>query len=223
MSPMATKSLPPSKFGFTSVLIGKLKNMVEHGIRKLTVFQNVPTAEIDRFIKTVGPELRDAWLELVKKRFQAFIGRFCLLVDYDLSNAIAKAIEEAGFDWKYLGLSPEDMPLVGTGQVEHEVHEVHFGKVMYNRDLPNALKERGKALGFPNGFKFADVLTAIRYACALPDQQRKYPLGILFTDAKGRLWCLYLHEDGRERYLLVYRRGPVSHWDESVRFLVVCA
>lgn len=87
-------------------------------------------------------------------RFQDFIGIFSILVNYDEPEAIAKAIEAAKFDWKYVVLAPAEIPLVGAGQVEREVREAHFGRVMYNRDLPNALKERGEELGYKGGFKF---------------------------------------------------------------------
>jgi len=215
------KNLSPSK-GFSRGQIGKVEEMLGHGITKSTVFQNTPTAEIDRFVKTVGPDLRDVWVELLEKRFQGFTGIFQVPVNYDEPEAIASAIETAKFDWKYVGLSPEEIPLIGTGQVMSEVREVHFGRVMYNRDLPNALKQRGEELGYKGGFKFADPLTALRFACAKPDQQRKHPLVILFTDKNGRLWYLYLYEDDGERRLSVGQDYPDGDWDGLVRFLAVC-
>ncbi|MFH1583273.1 MAG: hypothetical protein ABIB72_03065 [Candidatus Falkowbacteria bacterium] len=212
--------MSPSK-GFSRGLIGKAQEMLGHGILKSTVFQDIPTAEVDRFVKTVGPDLRDAWVELLEKRFQDFTGIFHVPVNYDELEAIAKAIEEAKFGWKYVGLEPTEIPLVGTGRVIREVHEVHFGRVMYNRDLPNALKERGEELGYQGGFKFADPLTALRFVCANPDQQRKHPLAILF-DKNGQLWFLYLYEDSGERGLHVHRSHPAGYWREAVRFLAVC-
>ena len=216
------KNLSPSKKGISSGQVGKLKDMVEHGVNKSTVFQNTLTAEVDRFVKTVGPDLRDAWVELLEKRFQDFTGIFAVPVDYDEPEAIAKAIEAASFDWKHIGLAPREIPLVGTGQVMQEVHEVHFGRVMYNRDLPNALKERGEELGYKGGFKFADPLITLRLACANPDRQRKYPLVILFTDKNGRLWDLCLGEGSDERCLYVDRVSHDGNWNDNVRFLVVC-
>ena len=216
------KNLSPSKKGISSGQVGKLKDMVEHGVNKSTVFQNTLTAEVDRFVKTVGPDLRDAWVELLEKRFQDFTGIFAVPVDYDEPEAIAKAIEAASFDWKHIGLAPEEMPLLGSGKIVQEVREAHFGRVMYNRDLPNALKQRGEELGHKGGFKFADPLTALRLACANPDRQRKHPLVILFTDKNGQLWYLYLHENSDERDLGVNRSDHDDGWNGSVRFLVVC-
>jgi len=218
---VAMKNLSPSK-GFSRGQIGKVEEMLGHGILKSTAFQNTLTEEVDRFIKAAGPNWRDACVELLEKRFQNFIGIFSFPVDYDAPQAIAQAIEEGKFDWKYVGLEPAEIPLIGTGQVVREVREVHFGRVMYNRDLPNALKQRGQELGFKGGFKFADPLTALRLAYANPDWQRKYPLAILFTDKNGRLWCVILDGDVDNRNLFVDRLSPGAHWHDDVRFLAVC-
>lgn len=215
------KNLSPSK-GFSRGLIGKVEEILGHGIEKSVVFQNTLTADIDKFVKTIGPELRDAWVKMLEARFQDFIGVFSIPVNYYEPEAIAKAIAAAGFDWKLVGLESAKIPLIGTGQVTQEVHEVHFGRVMYNRDLPEALKKRGQELGFKGGFKFADPLTVLRLACANPDRQRKHPLVILFTDKDGRLWYLYLREHDGQRYLDVRQNYPDYYWREFVRFLAVC-
>lgn len=207
--------------GLSRGLIGKLQEMLGHRLDKSTVFQNTPTEEIHRFVTTVGPDWRDASAELLEKRFQDFTGIFRVSVNYDEPNAIAKAIEEAGFDSKYLGIPLEDIPLVGSGQVVREVREVPFGRVMYNRDLPNALRERRQSLGFKGGFGFSDPLTALR-ACANRDRQRKYPLAILFTDSKGQLCYLYLGGVAGRRDLGVARSDPGDRWVAGVRFLAVC-
>lgn len=215
------KNLSPFK-GFSRGQIVKVQEMIGHGMNKSAVFQSTSTAEIDRFFKTVVPGLRDVWMDLMVKRFQDFTGIFSFPVDYNEPEAIAKAIEVGKFDWKYVGLEPAEIPLIGTGQVIREVREVHFDRVMYNRDLPNALKQRGQELGFKAGFKFADPLTALRLACVNPDRQRKYPLAILFTDKNGRLWYLCLRGIVGGRHLHVYRDGPGRNWRGGVRFLAVC-
>lgn len=216
------KDMSPSNKGLSRGLIGKLAEMLEHGLLKSTVFQNTPTAEVDRFVKEVGPNWRDASVELLENQFQDFIGIFRVPVDYGEPESIAGAIEAAKFDNKCIGLELADIPLSGSGQVVHEVREVHFGRIMYNRDLPAALKEQGEKLGFKTGFKFADPLTALRFVCANPDRQRQYPLAILFHDKCGRLCCLYFSEDAGGRYLGAYRDGPDFDWLDDVRFLVVC-
>ncbi|MFA6454295.1 MAG: hypothetical protein WCV70_00325 [Patescibacteria group bacterium] len=226
--------MSPSK-GLSRGQIGKIQEMIGHGILKSTVFQDTPTAEVDRFIKKVGPGLRDAWVELLEKRFQDFIGAellekrfqdfistFLIPVDYDEPEAIAKAIEMNKFDWKYVGLSPAEIPLVGTGRAIWDVHEVPFGRMMYNSDLPNALKQRGEELGYKGGFKFVDPLTALRFAWTKPDRQKKHQLAISFIDKGGRSWSLCLSENNGERHLYVYQFNPGDSWDEHVRFLAVC-
>ena len=215
------ENMSPSK-GLSRGLIGKLQEMFGHGIDKSTVFQNTPKEKVDQFVKEVGPRWMDLGVELLERQFQDYTGVFRVPVNYDEPNAIAKAIEEAGLDSKSLGIPLADIPLVGSGQAVREVREAHFGRVMYNRDLPNALKDRGESLGFRGGFGFNDPLTALRFACANRDRQRKYPLAILFTDSKGQLCYLYLRESAGERGLYVYRDYPGSRWNARVRFLVVC-
>ena len=134
------KKVSPSR-GISRGQIGKVEEMLGHGILKSTVFQGTATAEIDRFIKKVFPELRDGFVKQMEMRFQDFSGVFSIPVNYDDPEAIAKAIKENKFDEKYVGLTPAEIPLVGTGQVVREVHEVHFGRVMYNRDLLSAFKQ----------------------------------------------------------------------------------
>lgn len=218
------KTISPSKFkkDITSGQIGKLEEMVGHGIRKSGVFQNVLTADIDRFIKNVGPDLRDAYVKMMERRFRNFVDYFDISVNYDEPEAIAKAIEAAKFDWKHVGLSPAKIPLIGSGQTIREVREVHLGKTTHNYDLPNVFKEWGEELGFRDGFKFADPLTALCFARNLPDRQRKYPLVTPFVDNKGQAWYLYLYGDDGKRYLRVCRDSPNNFWGADIRFLVIC-
>ena len=217
---MDTKPLSPSQ-GITRGLAGKVQDMLGHGLVKSQVIQSVPTEKLDEFIKTSGANLRDAWVQTMERMLEAFVGCFTVLVDYAAPNAIARAIEEANFDYKYADLDPDKIPLVGVGQAHRKVFEVHFGKTMYNRDLPAALKARGQELGFKLGFKFADPLTALRIACQVPDQQRKYTMAILF-EVKGELWFLILSEGADGRRLLVLRGSPDDYWRDDCRVLAVC-
>lgn len=214
------KNMSPS-MGLSRGLIGKLQEMLGHGLDRSTVFQSTPTEKVDQFVKAFGLTWRDASTEFLEKRFQDFTGIFRVPVNYE-PRAIAKAIEEAGFDSKYFGIPLADIPLVGSGQVIHEVREVHFDHAMYNRDLAQVLKVRGGNLGFKGGFRFADPLTGLRFACANRDRQRKYPLAILFTDSQGRLGDLYFNENSGEHRLVIDRLNPDDYWLAAVRFLAVC-
>lgn len=207
--------------GLSRGQISVLQDMLGHGLQKSAVFQDTSTEEVDRFIKTAGPEVRDFWVELLEKRFQNFTGCFRIPVNYEL-NAIAQAIEAGKFDDKFVSVPLNEIPLVGTGQTIQLVREVHFNREMYNRDLPDALKDSGQQLGFKAGFKFADPLTALRFAGINPDRQKKYPLGILFTSTEGQLCSLYLYGYASKRRLYVNQSDPVDLWRESVRFLAVC-
>ncbi|MDD5156180.1 MAG: hypothetical protein PHF11_06860 [Candidatus Omnitrophica bacterium] len=200
----------------------KLTEMADHRLLKSPVFQGVPTAQVDEFVKAVGPELAEQFADLVARRFEAHTGRYHTPVNYALANAIAAAIEANSFGYKYLGVNVADIPLIGTGESVEQVREVHFGKTMYNRDLPEALKQKGIEAGFKNGYMFANPLTALLFALKNPDIQKGHPLGILFYIGE-QLCYLCLSFDGGRRGLDVDRLDPGSDWDGDVRFLVVPA
>ena len=126
---------------------------------------------------------------------------------------VAKIIETAKLDWKCISLKKVMFVRV--------VKEVCFGRRIFNRDLPNAIKQRGEEwLGFKGGFKFADLLTAAHF-CSGTEQQREYQMGILLYDNDGQLCCLHLCGGDGKCYLRVYEYNPDDDWDETVRFLVV--
>src|SRR3989344_2772901 len=211
MSPMSKEILSPSK-GFTHGLAGKLLEMLVHGFLKSRVFRRAETQELDAFVKSQGMALRQKILLALEQQFELFSHRLIISVSY-VPGAIAQAIEANHFDSKYLDLSPDQIPLIGSGSVEHEVHEVHFDRVMFNRDLllPDALG---------SGMQFADPLTALHYALKLPNRQRYYPLFVLF-EVGGQLWCLCLHGAASERWLRVDRLGLNGNWLPGCRFLAV--
>ena len=135
--------------------------------------------------------------------------------DYGAQNAISEAMDAANFDDKYLDLSVDQIPLIGSGKVDHQVGELHFGKPMKTNEVIAAVKDQTAG--------FATPLAALRYAAMLPDRQRQYPLAIIF-EVGGRLWHLTLFEGGGLRYarsVHVRRYDLVSEWDERDRFLVV--
>lgn len=208
--------------GITRGQATKLVEMTEHGLLKSAVFAGVPTAQVDEFLKSVGPDIRDAIVELSERRFQAFIGRFIVPVNYGAENAVQAAIDANNFGYKYVDTDASNIPLGGTGEAVEEVREVHFGKVMYNRDLPEALKQRGIADGFKNGYVFANPLTTLTFALKNPDVQKDHPLGILFYIGK-QLYYLYLYFNDDKRKLYVNKNFPGNYWDDYVRFLVVPA
>lgn len=156
-------------------------------------------------------------LSPAKSFSQGQIGK--IPIDYDKPEAIAKVIEAAKFGWKYVKLSPTEIPFVGA-VAGCEVREVHFNRVMYNRDLQNALKQRGEELGF-KGFKFVDPLVALSFVC-ISKEQRQHQLVALFTD-NDQLWCLCLLGGAGGCWLRVYEYNPEDNWDKAVCFLAVPA
>lgn len=201
-------STPSTKV--TDEQIGKLFDQVRPGIHKSGI-----TGET--FQKMIGQEkelrIRSRFVELLEQIASEVADSFMISVNYDQVDAIAKAVEAGKFDYKYINVDLDDVPLVGTGQADNEVLELHLGRQIYSRDLPAELDSRE--------LEFADPLTALLYAVKLPDRQRKYPLGILFTNKKGRLCYLVLREGGGGRDLRVRRGGPGDYWGDDCRFLVV--
>lgn len=121
-----------------------------------------------------------------------------------IQSQIDKIIERAKSGWQCLLL--EKIPFIGA------IEEMWFGCVVFNRDLPSALKQFG--------FKFAEPLPAIRF-CSASIEQRQYPFGLLFFDNDKQLWCLHLRGGAGQCCLRVYQHDPDDDWDETVHFLVV--
>ena len=132
-------------------------------------------------------------------------------VNYDKPDAVAKAVRDAAFDSVNLVVPAQDIPLVGKGRVTQEVFEIDFGRLVFDKDLPNELSKRG--------LDFADPLTAILYAARYPNRQRQHPINILFTDRQGQL-CYLLLGGGPDR-LFGTRRATTGHWGPGARFLVI--
>ena len=221
---MSKETLSPSQLatGFTRGLVTKLLEMTEHGLLKSPVFAPATTDDIDKFVKAAGPDLRDQFVELVERRFQAHTGCYIVPVNYGAENAIQSAIDANAFGYKYVSPNVSDIPLGGTGEALEQAREVGFGKVMYNRDLPEALKKKGQEDGFKYGYVFANPLTTLLWALKNPDVQKDHPIGILFYIGK-RLDYLYLGSDGGKRRLSVNENYPDDDWGGDVRFLVVPA
>jgi hypothetical protein len=206
-TPLSPSQAPSPAKGFTRGLINKLFDMIGYGLLELPEFQAVPTAELDKFVKAVGPKIRDEFAKLVIRLFQGWL--------------IQAAIDANAFDNKYIYVEVSDIPATGGEEVD-QIREVSFGKTMYNRDLPEAIKRRGIEDGFANGYKFASPLAVLRWAKKNPDKQRQKPRGILFYIG-GRLCYLYLYGDSDRRSVHVYEFYPVGYWIAGVEFLVVPA
>ena len=218
-------TLSPSAETATGITRGqtiKLTEMADHKLLKSPAFVSVPTAQIDEFVKAVGPELAEQFADLVSRRFEAHTGCYRIEVNYALANAIAAAIEANAFGYKYIAPNVADIPLGGTGEAVEQAREIHFGRVMYNRDLPEALKKKGQEDGFKQGYVFANVLTTLLWALKNPDIQKDHPIGILFYIGE-QLYCLDLNADGDKRELNVDEDYPGSRWSDDVRFLAVPA
>jgi hypothetical protein len=200
----------PRRTKISDEQIGKFFDQLKSEVRKIGLsgqeFQELIKSEKDLRIKS-------RFRSLLEQIAEDTTGSVVVPVNYDKKDAIAAAIQAANLDWKYVGLEVSEIPLVGRGNVQRRVFEKHFGKIMYNRDLlmPDAL----------GNLVFADPLTALLYACKLPDRQREYPLVILFNDNNGQLWYLILGGSVGGRFLYVYRDYLGGYWDDGCRCLAV--
>lgn len=191
----------------------KLVDQLTPGMVEAIVEGNLPH---DRFQQMVQQEknlrIRSRFVQFLRDIAAEIVDMVAIHCNYGEENAIAKAIDDNHFDAKYLDLKPEQIPLVGKGEVDHEVGEVHLNQYITTREVIAKIDERG--------YKFADPLTALRYALKLPDRQRQYPLAVIF-EINGQLWCLVLLRDGSKRRVFVNRCNLDDYWDEDYRFLVV--
>lgn len=194
----------------------KLVDQLTPGMVEAIVDSSLPR---DRFQKIVEQErqlcVRSRFVQFLRDIAAEIIDMVAIHSDYTALNAIAKALDDNRFDTKYLELRPEQIPLMGSGEVDHEVGEVHLNQYLTTREVMAKIDERG--------YKFADPLTALLYALKLPDRQRQHPLVILFEDSTGRICYLILGGDGLERNVHGNRdslddRRP---WRWYYRFLVV--
>jgi septum formation topological specificity factor MinE len=212
MTPM-TNASTPSVAVVSEGQARKLADQLTPGLVEAIVEGNLPH---DRFQLILQQEknlkVRSRFVQFLRDILAEIIDMVAIHVNYSEENAIAKAIEDGHFNDKYLDLKPEEIPLIGSGEADHEVGELHLNEYLTTRDVMVKVDEQG--------FKFADPLTALRYAVKLPERQRQYPLAILF-EAAGRLWFLILDRNADERGLIVYRCYLDRGWGGRYRFLVV--
>ncbi len=130
--------------------------------------------------------------------------------DYAAPSAIEKALRENFFDSLFLDLEPKQIPLVGEGEADHLVHEVHLNKCLEIHRICAEIDERG--------YKFADPLTAILYALKLPDRQLEYPLCVFFKRNR-RLWYIIFGKNCYGRTMDVRRCISTGTFGEAYRYL----
>lgn len=109
-----------------------------------------------------------------------------IFVDYDEPNAIVTAFEANNFESKLVELDLATIQVAGSGKVNHQVFEWDTGRISSNRDVWPKPKDRPS-------FKYADFLTALKYALKLPDRQMQHGLIIPFE------------HDGKPCHLIIRR------------------
>lgn len=160
----------------------------------------------------------------VRTRFEQFLrqlesevmGSETIPVDYDELNSIVAAFEANKFGSKWVDVELATIQVAGSGKVDHKVYEWHPNRIVYNREIwPQANLKKVKP-----GYKFADFLTALKYALKVPDRQLDHPLVILF-ELNGKLCYLCLSRRVGLRVVFVNRTRLGHYWLAICRFLLV--
>lgn len=208
-------SLSPSNIGITRGLVGKMQDMLGHGILKSEIFEEVPTEEIDSFVKLMGNGLRAEWMKELEEKFNFFSHSANITVDFDESDALEQAMKKSQFIAKHSVCKFSDIPLsmYGRGKVEQRVFELCLDQELYNRDLPRAFKNASKELGFAHGFDHVDPLTFISYATR---KCRRKHTTFMFATLFGA-YCMYCMDDD----ILHITHHNQLEWGKRTQFLVV--
>ena len=202
------KPLSPSQ-------IVKLQEMFGASLRKANPFSDEAGDLIENRWDELKDELEVMSIAAINCVLERMRNTIVVEVDYDAPNAIATAISDGNFGGKYLGLKPDEIPLFGSGQATPEVKEVCLGRRALTSEVLAHLDE--------NGYKFADPLTALRYAIELPDRQCQNPMAIVFK-VYNQLWCLVLSDGSEGRHLGVHldnHKHTGDEWGGYYGFLAV--
>ena len=188
-------------------LVPRLMEAIMDGRLPAEQFQQLIQSEKELKLGTRFVEWLISMMELI-------VGCVVVRCNYGAKNPISEALEAANFDFKYLGLSADYIPLIGKGKVNHWIGELCFGSWLETKEIIATVKDQTAG--------FATPLAALRYAAMFPDRQRRYPLATIF-EVVGQLWSLSLDEDDDgERRVEVSRVNLGDGWGESCRFLVIC-
>ncbi len=191
----------------------KLVDQITLGMVEAIVGSSLPSDRLQKILEQEDHlHLRSRFVKFLHDIEAEIVDMVSIRTNYDAPNAIANAIEGNRFDEKYLALKPEQIPIVGSGEVDHEVGEVHFNEHLINRDVIAMIDGRG--------YRFADPLTTLLYAIKLPDRQGQYPLAVIF-EIDGQQWFMILDRGGSGRCVDVVRSGLSVVWPGTYRFLVV--
>ena len=151
--------------------------------------------------------------EEVIRAVQALIDRGgkCITVDYGMS--LADKITAGRYDWANDRIVSTYFPILGSGKVELSVELAHFDRNISTDDAAKELHRRG--------LRPATLAELLAYGALFPEDQRKFPIVALGTEAlfggDRRVACLY--GDGSERCLDLRWVGDA--WDGHFRFLAV--
>lgn len=106
-----SKTLSPSqKSGITRGQIGKLSDMLGHGLEKSALLSTALTAQIDEIIKTHGGNLRDEWVQMLERKLQEMIAE-----SENTFTVIAKRVDYTR--------TPEEV-IRATKRTEYPSHDV---------------------------------------------------------------------------------------------------
>ena len=158
----------------------------------------------------------DGLRALVAGDHQAAVGRndgkatYRVAVSYQLG--LAEMVKRGKYDWVSRGITPENFPLNGKGEVAAELVLVHFDKYVTSEQARARMKDQG--------LEPARIEHLLALGETNPELQRKFPivaLGSVVVFADGGRSVPYLDggADERSLHLLV----ESNDWRDDYRFL----
>ena len=158
----------------------------------------------------------DGLRALVAGDHQAAVGRndgkatYRVAVSYQLG--LAEMVKRGKYDWVSSGITPENFPLNGKGEVAAELVLVHFDKYVTSEQARARMKDQG--------LEPARIEHLLALGETNPELQRKFPivaLGsvVVFADGGRLVPCLSGDADERRLHL----SGESGDWNDGCRFL----
>lgn len=151
--------------------------------------------------------------EEVIRAVQALIDRGGKRIIIDYSLSLAEMIAVGRYDWTNNDITANRFPISGNDKTDIVVELVHFDRTISTGDAVDEMRLRG--------LRPAALAELLAYGATFPEDQRKFPIVALGTEAlvDGVRDVAGLAGRGSERRLHLDWVG--GDWDGSCRFLAV--
>jgi len=209
------KKVSPSQIGISEGQYAKFTDMLWQGVLKSFAFRSLPREMIEGFIKHFGSAWRNHLVEILALKLDDFASTFTVKPGCSRPQILIEAFETGGFVKIPDSMSLANVPFSVNLGFEIEVHEVRHIRAEYYHELPGMLIERGVSVGFKNGFKFVEPLTAVLFATTHPERMAEVSLVSCFIDVYGELCQISLREKAGRRTFRIVRIGHYDRWNQD--------